>query len=101
MHVMVHQRIIDPDAFRARAEEPIPDRPAHWRLIASAPTRDGSACFSLWRADSAEALQRCLEQARGSAGPLECHEVDEDDAMRLGGATATIIRILADPTSRT
>lgn len=97
MHVLVHQRITDPRRFRARAEGPIPGRPAHWRLITSVPTRDGSACFSLWWADSADALGRWLERALGAAGPLECHEVDEENAMGLGSETATIIRILADP----
>ena len=97
MHVVVHQRIADPEGFRALAEEPMADRPAHWRLITFAPTRDGSACFSLWWADSAEALRRCLERALGAAGPLECHEVDEENAMGLVGRAATIVRILADP----
>ncbi|HEU4697547.1 MAG TPA: hypothetical protein VFS40_00045, partial [Gemmatimonadales bacterium] len=89
-----HQRIADPDVFRALAEEPMPARPAHWRLIAFAPTRDGAACFSLWWADGAEALRRCLERALGAAGPLECHEVDEENAMGLAGA-GMILRVLA------
>lgn len=99
MHVIVHQRITDPESFQARAEVPIPGRPAHWRLITAAPTRDGSACFSLWWADSAAALRSWLERAHGSAGPLECHEVDEENAMGLGGVTATVIRVLAGPTA--
>lgn len=97
MHVLVHQRITDPERFQAQAEAPGPGRPPHWRLIASVPTRDGSACFSLWWTDSAEALRDWLERARGAAGPLECHEVDEDNALGLGGVGATIIRILAEP----
>lgn len=97
VHVIVHQRITDPQRYRDRAGEPIAGRPAHWRLISSAPTRDGSACFSLWWADSADALQRCLEPALGAAGPLDCHEVDEENAMGLQEGGATIIRILAEP----
>jgi hypothetical protein len=96
MHVIVHQRISDPEELRALSSEPIPDRPPHWRLITSAPTRDGSACFSLWWADSAEALQRCLGRALGAAGPLECHEVDEENAMGLPGWGATMIYLQPD-----
>jgi len=93
MHVIAHQRIRDPDGFRALAEQPPPSRPGHWRLIASAPTRDGSACFSLWWADSAEALQCYLLDAVGGAGAVECHEVDEEGAMGLAEAPLTVIRV--------
>ncbi len=95
MHVLVHQRITDPERYRERAGQPIPGRPAHWRLIGQAPTRDGAACFSLWWADSAEALRRWVEGAFGAAGPVECHEVDEENAMGLGDPGTTIIRVLA------
>jgi hypothetical protein len=93
MHVIVHQRITDPDRFRVLTEEPTPDRPAHWRLITCAPTRDGSACFSLWWADSAEALRHCLLRAIGAAGPLECHEVDDDNAMGLAERAVTLVHV--------
>ncbi|HEU4754800.1 MAG TPA: hypothetical protein VFU47_16955 [Armatimonadota bacterium] len=76
MYVVVHHRISDSDGFRALAEQPIPDRPLHWRLITFAPTRDGSACFSLWWADSADALRECLLGWVGGADSLDCHEVD-------------------------
>ena len=42
IHVIAHHRIDDPGGFSALAEEPIPDRPPHWRLVACAPTRDGT-----------------------------------------------------------
>jgi hypothetical protein len=93
VHVIAHHRIGDPQRFSALAEEPIPDRPPHWRLIASAPTRDGSACFSLWWADSAEALRSFLHRTAGAAGSVECHEVDEENAMGLERETVTVIRI--------
>ena len=96
MHVIAHHRIDDPGRFSALAEEPIPDRPAHWQLIASAPTRDGSACFSLWWADSAEELQRFLHRTAGAAGTVECHEVDEENAMGLGRGAVTVIRVPDD-----
>jgi hypothetical protein len=94
MHVIAHHRITDGDAFRARAAEPCPDRPAHWRLIAAAPTRDGTACFSLWWADSADALQRVLAAALGPAGSVACHEVDDDDALGLPTADATRVVVV-------
>ena len=83
MYVIAHHRIADPMRFLTMAEEPSPDRPLHWRLIATAPTRDGSACFSLWWADSADALQRFLDQRVSTAGSVECHEVDEENALGL------------------
>jgi hypothetical protein len=89
VHVIAHHRIADPAAFRARAEGPGPERPVHWRLIAAAPTRDGTACFSLWWADSAEGLQRVLATWAGAAGSVECHEVDDDDALGLPTIDAT------------
>ena len=94
MHVIAHHRITDPEAFRARAERPGPARPAHWRLIAAAPTRDGTACFSLWWADSAPALQRVLAAWVGAAGSVECHEVDDDDALGLATTPATVVAVL-------
>jgi len=96
IHVIAHHRIEDPKRFSALAEEPLPDRPPHWRLVASAPTRDGSACFCLWWADSAEALQRVLQRATGAAGTVECHEVDEENAMGLGRDAVTVIRVPAE-----
>ncbi|HEU4563650.1 MAG TPA: hypothetical protein VFS05_03335 [Gemmatimonadaceae bacterium] len=95
MHVIAHHHITDSVAFRARTAEPAPGRPAHWRLIAAAPTRDGSACFSLWWADSAEALQRVLAAAMGPAGSVECHEVDDDDALGLPTTPISVIRLVA------
>ena len=62
MHVIAHHRIADPERFAALAEAPAPDRPAHWRLVACAPVRGGSACFSLWWADSAADLERFLRR---------------------------------------
>ncbi|HEU4630560.1 MAG TPA: hypothetical protein VFS08_12495 [Gemmatimonadaceae bacterium] len=96
MHVIAHYQIADPAAFRAPGAAPVPDRPAHWRLIASVPARDGSACFDLWWADSAEALEQLLRPAVGHAGRVECHEVDEENAMGLAGPSVTIIRV-AEP----
>ncbi len=93
MHVIAHHQIHDPRLFSALAEEPNPGRPPHWRLIASAPTRDGSACFSLWWADSAGALEVFLRRSLGAAGSVECHEVDEENAMGLGGGPVTVIRV--------
>jgi hypothetical protein len=93
VHVIAHHRIDDPRRFSALAEEPIPERPPHWRLVASAPTRDGSACFSLWWADSVEELQRFLHQTTGEAGTVECHEVDDENAMGLGRGAVTVIRV--------
>lgn len=93
MHVIAHHRLNDPKRFSALAEEPIPDRPPHWRLITSAPTRDGSACFCLWWADSAEALQHFLHRTAGAAGSVECHEVDEENAMGLARGPVTVIRV--------
>lgn len=93
VHVIAHHRIADPSRFSALAEQPIADRPPHWRLIAFAPVRDGSACFSLWWADSAEALRRFLHRMAGDAGSVECHEVDEENAMGLAGAPVTVIRV--------
>jgi hypothetical protein len=97
MHVIAHHRIADPGRFAALAEEPIPDRPPHWRLVAFAPTRDGSACFSLWWADSAEALGRFLRRAAGGAGSVECHEVDEENAMGLAAEPVTLIHLPGSP----
>jgi hypothetical protein len=93
VHVIAHQRITDPAGYRAMAERPTPGRPPHWRLITSVPTRDGSACFSLWWADSAEALECYLRNAVGAAGHVECHEVDEDSAVGLAETPLTVIRV--------
>jgi hypothetical protein len=93
IHVIAHHRIDDPGGFSALAEEPIPDRPPHWRLVACAPTRDGSACFSLWWTDSAEQLERFLQRSLGAAGRIECHEVDEENAMGLRRGAVTVIRV--------
>ena len=100
MHVIAHHRIKDPKLFSALAEEPTPDRPQHWRLIASAPTRDGSACFSLWWADSAPALEDFLGRSVGPAASVECHEVDEENAMGLAGGPVTVIRVPRGERSR-
>ena len=97
MYVIAHHRITDPGRFAALAEQPIPDRPPHWRLVASAPTRDGSACFSLWWADSAEALRRFLQRTAGLAGSVECHEVDEENAMGLATEPVTLIHLPCSP----
>jgi hypothetical protein len=96
MHVIAHHRIDDPTSFSALAEQPMPDRPPHWRLVASAPTRDGSACFSLWRVDSAEALERFLQRTTGAVATVECHEVDEENAMGLRRGAVTVFRVSDD-----
>jgi hypothetical protein len=93
VYVIACYRITDFNAFRARSAGPLRDRPPHWRLISALPTRDGSAWFSLWWADSAEALQRVLARATGIAGSVECHEVDEENALGLAEAPVTIIRV--------
>jgi hypothetical protein len=95
MYVIAHHRILDPVRFRALAEAPVADRPVHWRLVSAAPTRDGAACFSLWWADSAAALQRVLARAAGDAGSVECHEVDEEDALGLDERPVVLIRVAA------
>lgn len=95
MYVIAHHRILDPVRFRALAEAPVADRPAHWRLISAAPTRDGAACFSLWWADSAAALERVLARAADGAGSVECHEVDEEDALGLDERPVVLIRVAA------
>ena len=95
MYVIAHHRIVDPTRFRALAAAPLVDRPAHWRLISAAPTRDGELCFSLWWADSAAALQRVLTRAAGDAGSVMCYEVDEDDALGLDGRPAIVVRLAA------
>jgi hypothetical protein len=83
MHVIAHYRITDPDAFRLRSEEPVRDRPPHWRLVLSAPVVGGSSCFDLWWTDSATALERVLRRSLGSAGSVECLRVDEENALGL------------------
>ena len=88
MHVIAHHRITDREGFRALAQEPTSARPLHWRLITSAPTRDGAHCFSLWRVDSLEALERFLTGAMGDAGTVACYEVDDDDALGHGDSLA-------------
>lgn len=93
MYIVACYRIFDSEAFRARTQGPLRDRPLHWRLISALPTRDGRACFSLWWADSVEALQRVLARAAGSAGSVECHEVDDDNAMGLVETPVTVIHV--------
>jgi hypothetical protein len=93
MHVVAHYQIADQAGFRARMEEPFPGRPPHWRLICAAPTRDGSACFCLWWADSAEALRGFLQRAVGDTSTVRCHDVDEANAMGLESALATTFRL--------
>ena len=100
IHVIAHHRIGDPRRFAALAEEPTPDRPSHWRLVAFAPTRDGSACFSLWWADSAEELERFLRRTAGAAASVECHEVDEENAMGLRAEPVTVIHVPFPPLPR-
>lgn len=90
MHVIAYRRLTDPGAFRTRAEEPPTGRPPHSRLICSAPARDGTVCFSLWWADSAEALQDVLGRVVGSSGTVECHEVDEAEALGLEAWSARL-----------
>ncbi len=97
MHVIAHHRIADPERFAALAEAPAPDRPAHWRLVACAPVRGGSACFSLWWADSAADLERFLRRTAGAAGSVECHEVDEENAMGLAAGPVTLISPFPPP----
>jgi hypothetical protein len=93
MYVIAHHRIVDPARFRALAAAPVVGRPAHWRLISAAPTRDGAACFSLWWADSAAALQPVLARAVGDAGSVVCYDVDEDDALGLEGKPIVVVRV--------
>ena len=95
MYVIAHHRIADPDRFRALAAAPVVDRPAHWRLISAAPTRDGESCFSLWWADSAAALEPVLARAAGDASSVVCYEVDEDDALGLERRPLVVVRVTA------
>ena len=89
MYVIAHHQITDIERFRRWSEEPVAGRPLHWRMIVSAPNRAGTLCFSIWRVDSAEALQRFLERSLGDAAIPVCHEVDEDNAMGLHQSAAT------------
>ena len=100
MYVIAHHRIVDPVRFRALAAAPVVDRPPHWRLISAAPTRDGGACFSLWWADSAAALQPVLARAAGDAGSVACYEVDEDDALGLEERPVVVVRVAATWSAR-
>ena len=93
MHVMALYHISDSAGFRAIAEEPFPGRPAHWRLVSSAPTRDGSTCFALWWADSADALQLVLHRAVGNTARVDCYEIDDDGALGIERTPLTIIRM--------
>jgi hypothetical protein len=93
MHVVAHHRITDPIGFNQRAEEPVSGRPLHWRLILCLPARDGSACFCLWWSDSPESLRRFLERTLGDVCTVECHEVDEEDALGLAGPAGLRLRL--------
>lgn len=94
MHVIAYHHITDQEGFQRWAEEPVAGRPPHWRLILSAPTRDGSASFGLWWADSAAALQRFLDRATGDVSVVECHEVDDENALGLTGRPGVLIQLL-------
>jgi hypothetical protein len=100
MHVMAHHTIKDLDGFQRWTEEPVPGRPAHWRLILSAPVRDGSACFCLWWTDSAELLRRFLDRTLGDVAPAECLEVDEENALGLARFAGPAVRLMATGTER-
>lgn len=68
MYVIAHHRITG-TSYCTRGEEQDADRPPHWRLIVSAPGRDAATRFSLWWAESAEALERLLCHTAASWGP--------------------------------
>jgi hypothetical protein len=102
-HVIAHHRVGDRAGFLRWTGEPAAGRPPHWRLILSAPTADGAACFALWWADSAAALQQFLQRTLGDVGPVECHEIDVENALGLENLAlpaAACIRLQQQQTSR-
>ena len=95
MYVVAKHEILDPAAAFPRGErlQKGEGAPAGVRALQFYPSADGSQVVCLWEADSADAVQRYVDETLAGSSVNTCYQVDADQAFSerpLGMATTPL-----------
>jgi hypothetical protein len=83
MLVIAQHNIMNPQAFWSSAQKLTGLMPADLKLLSVFPSKDMRSGTCLWEAESAEAVQKFLDNNVGNVSKNFCYEVDEANAMGL------------------
>ena len=83
MLVIAQHNIQNPQAFWSAAQQLSALMPADLKLLSVFPSKDMKTGTCLWEAESANAVQKFLDDNVGNISKNFCYEVDEANAMGL------------------
>ena len=78
-----HTNINDPEAFWSKAQAVVSSTPAGTKVLSVYPSVDGKTGTCIWEADSADQLQKFLDEASEGMATNFCYEVNEAAAIGL------------------
>ena len=91
MLIIAHHNIQNPQVFWASAQKLSALMPANLKLLSVFPSKDMKTGTCLWEAESANTVQKFLDDNVGNVSKNFCYEVDEVNAMGLPKKTLEAI----------
>ena len=83
MFVAVQHTIQDPELFWGRANEIVPNLPAHLKLHQCFPNKNGTRGICIWEGESVKAVQLYLDGQVGHVSSNDYFEVENKDSIAL------------------